>query len=170
MGALHETQEESSPTKSLAELAKHMGHGSLQVQLNIEGSEAGYSRQALMTLYRAAQEGLTNVQKHAGAGQVDMKLEFGEEIAKLEIRDNGKGFAPEPVGVIPGQAGERVQQRGYGLQSMRERLELIGGDLRVESKPGGGTALHIIVPKRSTAQAGQLRLEGRVAVAAETGA
>jgi signal transduction histidine kinase len=154
-----------------------MGPGSLRVQLSIEGSEVGYSRQALMTLYRAAQEGLTNVQRHAGAGQVDMRLEFGEETAKLEIRDNGKGFAPEPVGAMPGQAGERVQQRGYGLQSMRERLELIGGELRVESKPGGGTVLHISMPKRSTSQAGQLGYAdegrmgsggGRVKVAAET--
>ena len=153
MGTLDESDVELSPMKSLAELAQYMGHGSLKVQLDIEGDEAGYSRQVLMTLYRAAQEGLTNVQKHAGAGQVDMKLELGEDEAQLEIRDDGKGFAPEPVGEMPEQAGEgAVGQPGYGLQSMKERLELLGGDLRIESRPGGGTELHIRVPKRSTAQ------------------
>lgn len=153
MGALGESEVDLSPMKSLAELAQYMGHGSLMVQLNIEGDESGYSRQVLMTIYRAAQEGLTNVQKHAGAGQVEMKLEFGEAEAQLEIRDDGKGFAPESVGEMPEQAGEgAVGQLGYGLQSMKERLELLGGDLRIESRPGGGTELHIRVPKRSTAQ------------------
>jgi signal transduction histidine kinase len=153
MGTLDASEMELSPVKSLAELAEYMGHGSLKVQLDIEGDESGYSRQVLMAIYRAAQEGLTNVQKHAGAGQVDVKLAFGEAEAQLEIRDDGKGFAPDSVGEMPEQAAEEaVGQPGYGLQSMKERLELLGGDLRIESRPGGGTELHIRVPKRSTAQ------------------
>jgi signal transduction histidine kinase len=171
MGVLCESEVELSPMRSLAELGQYMGHGSLKVQLKIEGDESSYSRQVLMTIYRAAQEGLTNVQKHAGAGQVDMKLEFGKAVAKLEIRDNGKGFAPESLGAMPEQAGEGTAgQLGYGLQSMRERLELLGGNLRVESKPGGGTTLHISVPKRSTVQASELKEERCVAVPAKSNA
>lgn len=180
MGALRESEGELSLVKSLlelAELAQYTGQGGLQVHLTIEGSEVGYSRQALMTIYRAAQEGLTNIQKHAGAGQVDMRLEFGDEIAKLEIRDDGTGFAPEAVRAMTEQAGHGVEgkrqgqgQGGYGLQSMRERLELIGGELRVVSKPGGGTELHIHVPKRSPSPARQPRAAGHDMEVAETSA
>jgi signal transduction histidine kinase len=158
MNALRETEAESSPLRSLVELARTRDHGDLSVELNIDGDENQYSRQALMTLYRAAQEGLTNVQKHAEARHVVMKVEFGEETARLEIKDDGKGFATEQEGVLP----DRVGEIGYGLQSMRERLELIGGSLRVVSKPGAGTELHISVPKKSSVQSGQLRIEGSV--------
>ncbi|MEO5953596.1 MAG: histidine kinase [Chloroflexia bacterium] len=146
MGALRDSEPGLSPIGSLEELARHVGHDSLRVQLSIEGSEAGYSRRALMTIYRAAQEGLTNIQKHASAQQVDMNLDFGEDVARLEIKDNGKGFVSEQLGTTP-------EQTGYGLQSMSERLELLGGELRIESKQGSGTTLHITIPKHSTAQA-----------------
>jgi signal transduction histidine kinase len=52
---------------------------------------------------------------------------------------------------------------------MRERLELLGGELQVESKLGGGTTLYISVPKRSTVQAGKLWVERHMMVALETG-
>jgi signal transduction histidine kinase len=90
-----------------------------------------------------------------------MRLDFGEDLAKLEIRDNGKGFVPGDA--ADGAAGHT----GYGLQSMKERLELLGGGLQIESSPGGGTTLHISVPRRSTVQAKQLHMQRRIEIAAE---
>jgi signal transduction histidine kinase len=113
----------------------------------VEGDESGYSRQALTTLYRAAQEALTNVQRHSHARHAAITLNLGEHEATLDIEDDGVGFAPDVLSQ-PGAAGPngKARKRGYGLQSMMERLELVGGALEVQSKEGEGTRLHITVP------------------------
>jgi signal transduction histidine kinase len=95
-----------------------------------------------------------------------MKMEFGEETARLEIRDDGKGFVAEQEGDARDGV---VAHKGYGLQSMRERLELIGGSLRVMSNPGRGTELLISVPRRSSVQDAQLGA-GRLVQTAQAGA
>ncbi|HEY0450438.1 GAF domain-containing sensor histidine kinase [Actinophytocola sp.] len=88
-----------------------------------------------VALYRIAQEALQNVQKHAGA--TSTRLTFGVEdgTGRLEIRDDGVGFDTGP-----GQA------QGYGLVGMAERAELIGGSLRIRSRPGSGTSVQVAVP------------------------
>ncbi|MBN2006913.1 MAG: sensor histidine kinase [Anaerolineae bacterium] len=109
--------------------------GQFSIDLAIEGEEKGYSQQSLLALYRAAQEGLTNIQKHAQASQVRMQLQMNTHAATLSITDNGQGFD------VAGPAD------GYGLQGIRERLELIRGSLKLESAPGQGATLLICVPK-----------------------
>jgi signal transduction histidine kinase len=85
-----------------------------------------------------------------------MRLQFGDETATLDIIDDGRGFASELVGTSHERAtGAPFARNGYGLQSMMERLQLVGGDLLIESTPGVGTSLHISVPRRSAVQAGQ---------------
>jgi signal transduction histidine kinase len=114
----------------------------LVADLRIEGSEAGFSKQGLMTLYRAVQEGLTNVQKHAGTAHVRIELLFEAHSACLRVSDNGCGFEPATLqNVQSGQAG------GYGLRGIQERLELAGGLLHIESYLGAGTTLVVTVPK-----------------------
>jgi len=81
-------------------------------------------------LYRLVQEALTNVVKHAGAERVSILLTRGEGSVSAVVEDDGLGFAP----------GE-VREDALGLLGMRERLELLGGTLAVESTPGEGTAL-----------------------------
>jgi signal transduction histidine kinase len=97
----------------------------------------------LITLYRAAQEGLTNVQKHAGANHAILQITLGEQEGKLRLHDDGKGFDPTHLG-----NGQITGEQGYGLQGVRERLELIGGTLQVESAPNGGTTLLAAAPKQ----------------------
>ncbi len=89
-----------------------------------------------MTLYRVAQEGFTNIQKHAQASAVRVRLHFGEEEAQLSICDNGSGFDTEHRPQPSERPGE-----GYGLQGIRERLELVGGSFQVVSQEGRGTQL-----------------------------
>ena len=86
-------------------------------------------------LYRIAQEGLNNVLKHAEAGRVSLTLSRSGESISLEIADDGLGFDPETAG-----------QRGYGLGSMRERAEQLGGSLTLSAVPGEGTSLTVEVP------------------------
>jgi signal transduction histidine kinase len=148
IGALKETQDTPPLAQLLGELVQRASHRGLDITLHVEGDEEGYSRQALMTLYRAAQEALTNVQRHSGARHAALVLMLGEQVATLDIEDNGVGFTPGE----PDQTGAAVpngttRKRGYGLQSMVERLELVGGALEVESREGWGTRLRITVPR-----------------------
>lgn len=87
-----------------------------------------------ITLFRVAQEALTNVRKHAGKGApVQVSLEREENIVRLTVEDEGHGFDPKNLRSGSGP-GERV-----GLSSMRERVALLGGELVIRSEPGAGT-------------------------------
>src|SRR5713226_2651386 len=128
VSALRATEELPELIPSLATLVERVRSDHCLVELHIEGSEDGFSKPGLLTLYRAAQEGLTNIQKHAGASHAWIELHFGEQEATLSLRDNGRGF--DLLGqqhLQPGREG------GYGLQGLQERLELVGGSLKIES-------------------------------------
>jgi signal transduction histidine kinase len=86
-------------------------------------------------LYRIAQEALTNVVKHARARSVSIVLGEKPDAATLVVEDDGGGFDPA-----------RPRDGGLGLLGMRERMELVGGRLTVESRPGAGTTLVAEVP------------------------
>lgn len=90
-------------------------------------------------LYRVAQEALTNVRKHARTERVAIVLEREEGLIRLEVRDWGRGFEPEAV--VGKGLGEQV-----GLVGMEERVALLGGQFRIESRPGAGTRVVAEVP------------------------
>ena len=90
------------------------------VDLAVAGDQAGFSGPALLALYRVAQEGLTNVRRHAAAGSVTVRVRLDPAGGSLSIVDDGCGF---DVSRVDG---------GFGLTGMRERLELVGGALAVE--------------------------------------
>jgi signal transduction histidine kinase len=92
-----------------------------------------------VTLYRIAQEGLTNVVRHAQASQVEIELTATAVAVFMRIEDDGKGFAPHQIPVESGQ-------RHLGLISIDERASIVGGKLDVYSAPGQGTALHVMIP------------------------
>ncbi len=80
-------------------------------------------------LLRVAQEALANVARHSGATAVTLDLRYAAEAVTLHIGDNGHGFD------------SRTARKGVGLDSMRERIESLGGRLQVESRIGGGTTI-----------------------------
>lgn len=138
VGALRDdTTGQFSLRAALQDLVDGMVGGPFQVVWKLTGQEEGYSRPVLLTLFRAAQEGLTNVQRHAGATQAILEIELGEQSASLSLRDDGEGFDPDDL--------ERCV--GYGLRGIRERVELVSGELRVISGPGMGTELIVRLPK-----------------------
>jgi signal transduction histidine kinase len=99
-----------------------------------------------IALYRIGQEALHNAIKHAQATRVEVQLSRENGGAVLRIEDNGKGFNPEKT--IPKQGRQLV---GSGLENMRTRADLLGGDLAMASKPGKGTRVVITLEKiRST--------------------
>jgi two-component system NarL family sensor kinase len=94
-----------------------------------------------IALYRIAQEGLQNIVKHAHASVARLRFAIdAEAIARLEIVDNGIGFDTfeNPLG------GDEMG--GYGVLSMAERAELVGGTLNIRSRPGSGTAVTATIP------------------------
>jgi signal transduction histidine kinase len=131
--SLRTSQELFSLERNLPMLVANLTNEHLNIALSIKGSEAGFSKQALMVLYRVAQEGLTNVQRHSNAKQVTLELKFDQNEAELVLEDNGQGF--DPSGLILKQSG------GYGLRGLQERFEMVGGEFRLDSQPGQGTRL-----------------------------
>jgi len=93
-----------------------------------------------LNLFRIVQEAVTNVEKHAHAKMVRVRLAFQDNSIVLRIQDNGRGFDPRHSG-----AGKR-KRRGIGLTSMRERAAVLGGTCEVESGPHRGTTIIVRVP------------------------
>jgi signal transduction histidine kinase len=93
-----------------------------------------------ITLLRAAQEALANVRRHAHARHVTVTLSYMEDVAVLDVCDDGVGFEPGALPTAPGW------QSGLGLVAMRERIEALQGSLIVESNPGQGSTLVVELP------------------------
>lgn len=131
----------------IADCCRHYG-------LHIEFTAHGLDEQRLpppveTALYRIVQEALTNVARHAQAQLASVLLERrGAEII-LIVEDNGQGFDPDAVN----KRGQRL-----GLYGIRERAELLGGKMTIESAPGQGTSLFVTIP-----------LNGQVACAGHSG-
>jgi PAS domain S-box-containing protein len=84
-----------------------------------------------MCLFRVLQEALQNAARHSGAARVAVSLEGIRDALTLTVRDGGSGFSPDSV----------PQDHGLGLTSMRERLDLVAGELVIDSTPGSGTVV-----------------------------
>jgi PAS domain S-box-containing protein len=115
--------------------------GGMQTEMHIDGEQERrqLSRAAEEELYHIAQEALNNILKHANAQHVWVYLCFSNVETTLAIRDDGVGFAP----TVGGNGG------GLGLASLKERAEKIGASLNIESMPGAGTAIRVVVPASS---------------------
>jgi signal transduction histidine kinase len=94
------------------------------------------------TLFRVAQEALTNVRKHARADRTALTLSYMHDRVALDTRDDGRGFDPGKAGEGTGS----TREGGFGLGTMRERVERLGGTLSIESVPGEGTTLAVELP------------------------
>lgn len=151
VGTLRATDETFTFSSAITILAARVRSESLAIEMDIVGNDADFSKQALIALYRATQEGLTNIQKHAQASSVRLSIQFMESEATLSLHDNGCGF--DVLHIFRPQPGTEGQ---YGLLGVRERLETVGGHLQVESQPGEGTRLSVTVPKDMLTHHGSL--------------
>ncbi len=91
-------------------------------------------------IFRVLQESLNNVAKHSGADRVQVRLQQQGNTVKLIIEDNGSGFDSEKP--LP----QKASGRGFGLASMRERIELSGGIFTIQSAPGQATRISVLWP------------------------
>ncbi len=93
-------------------------------------------------LFRAVQEVITNIVKHARAESVLIQCALGPRAVTIEIEDDGEGFDPASIS----RSAAAVGGRGLGLAGIRERIELLGGSAIIESAPGQGTRVVLTVP------------------------
>ena len=107
--------------------------------LNIEGTPRTLSAAVEHALYRCAQEGLTNIRKHAAATATDLTLDFRDPTrVRFSLLDNGRG--------VRLATGDPEAKPGYGLRGLRERIEILGGTVAAGNRAGGGFALVVEVP------------------------
>lgn len=111
----------------------------LDVAFHRSGRERRLPREVELALYRIAQEALNNVVHHARARHAEVRIAFDKEI-KLEVEDDGVGFS------VPKSPTDFAPSGHFGLLGMRERADLIGGRLEVQSEAGRGTRLIVHMP------------------------
>ncbi len=114
--------------------------GQTGIAVHVEGHSDGVSGSLAIACFRVTQEALTNVVRHARARNVWIELSQTETLLEVVVRDDGVGFDVERT---RGQAGARCS---LGLLGMRERVEVFGGSLEVDSAPGRGTRVRASFP------------------------
>lgn len=100
--------------------------------------EKGLTPMVEIELFRIIQETLTNVRKHADANSIKIRFDSVDSFLNVSVQDNGHGFDLEEHG--------SVQGNHFGLQMMRERAEVVGGSVQMDSQKGQGTTVRIVVP------------------------
>ncbi len=112
----------------------------MQVTFETVGTERRLPPELEMALFRVAQEAMSNIARHAQAENVSLTLEFEDDVVAVDVEDDGQGFDVEAT-LARGKDGSP-----FGLMGMRERVDLLGGSLVVESRPGEGTSVRVRVP------------------------
>ncbi len=119
-------------------LAWQLQHADVELCSRLAPGSTALGEVLEQAVVRIVQEGLTNVARHAGASRVDLAVERQGEMLHVVLLDNGRGRrTPSP------QAGS-----GFGLSGMAERIALLGGQLLIADRPGGGFALEVRLPLR----------------------
>jgi signal transduction histidine kinase len=137
VAALRESPVSNRPLdQAIASLVRETQSSGIVTAFEVTGEPQTLDNKVALALYRAAQEGLTNVRKHARASRVDVLLDFPPGEVRLEVQDNGVGAA-ETTG-------------GFGLLGVRERMQLLGGSLEISTGEGKGFCLMASVPMSYT--------------------
>ncbi len=112
----------------------------IPVEVRIEGDVRRLSADVELAIYRILQEALSNVARHSEAGTAAILFSFQNRDIQAEVRDDGVGFDGPPKASTLAASGK------FGLMGMYERADLIGAELSIESKPGGGTRVRLSLP------------------------
>jgi two-component system, NarL family, sensor histidine kinase UhpB len=125
---------------AIAGQVERLARGSLDARIAVEGDFSELGDDAQLVVYRVAQEALNNAARHGDGKRVSVRLNRrADSGVELEVADDGRGFAFE------------ASERGLGIAGMRERALLVGGELTIESRPGHGTTVRLIVPGETSA-------------------
>ncbi|WP_105036258.1 sensor histidine kinase [Cryobacterium aureum] len=135
-----EQTSQSSSTRGIAqlgELADESRTAGVPVRLSIVGEERAIPATIGLSIYRIAQEALTNTRKHAGPGvSTDLRLRYETDAVELEITDDGVGPRRQFAAAVT--SGASAETTGLGQRGMRERVAAVGGELHLGGRPRGG--------------------------------
>jgi PAS domain S-box-containing protein len=139
--AIHDLRHEKErpfveSVESLVELNRQAAPGRRLRLIVGEGFPNGLAGEVGVELLRVLQEALTNARRHSEAKNVEVRLRMGSGEVLAEVADDGRGFDPAAV------------RDGVGLSAMRERIEGLGGEIELSSRPGEGTRVAVRVPLR----------------------
>lgn len=134
VAALRVSPIENRPLEeAIAELVTESQTTGVVTEFHLLGEARLVESKSALALYRAAQEGLTNVRKHAQASRADVTLDFSQpDLIRLTVLDDGAGAADT--------------SRGFGLIGIRERVQLLGGEFKVDTQPEKGFRLEVSIP------------------------
>jgi signal transduction histidine kinase len=135
VAAFRTTPAEVQPlTETISSLLEEVKLAGLVAEFETRGQHRNLPPNSKLALYRIAQEALTNVRKHARASRVDVLLDYRDpEQIKLSVQDNGIGGNSDPT-------------HGFGLLGIQERVQLLDGDLQIETAAGQGFKLTVLIP------------------------
>jgi len=138
-----QTLEGSRLADAIDDMATRWAESSgVPVHIETTGHPAPLLAELEVTLFRVAQEALTNVAKHARASKAGVTVSYMDDVVLLDVRDDGIGFTPGSTAAVD----QSAAGHGFGLKAMEQRLRRVGGALAIESAPGAGTAISASVP------------------------
>ena len=120
-----------------SDVAEYSG---IAIKVNVLGTKRHLHEEVQLVLFRIAQEALRNVWRHSQAIEAEITLEFDERKTRIIVSDNGKGFN------LPKTMGDLARDGKLGLAGMQERAQLLDGTLTVQSEPGRGTTVTVVIP------------------------
>jgi signal transduction histidine kinase len=130
-------------SETIAALVEQSRASGIVTEFEVRGVERPLASKVALTLFRAAQEGMTNVRRHARASRIDLTIDYTNESSVcLTLRDNGVGSH------IKGETSSVLSKdgTGFGLLGIYERAQLLGGRVQIESNPGKGFMLVVEIP------------------------
>jgi signal transduction histidine kinase len=138
VSALRESPLGDKPlTEAIAALVQETQNAGIVVETELIGQPRRLEPATELALYRTVQEGLTNTRKHSRASRIDLTLDYSHpERVLLAIKDNGVGT-------------KSIDSGGFGLLGVRERVQLLGGSVELETRPGHGFSLVAQIPDRA---------------------
>jgi two-component system sensor histidine kinase DegS len=110
---------------------------SVPIALTVTGNERRFTHYKEMALFRIVQDLLSNVRQHAHASRAQVLLDITEDVVRVTVEDNGSGFDV---------AEALAAKKGIGLSTLRERVEMMGGQVQIDSAPGRGTKVSLGLP------------------------
>jgi len=127
-------------TKALRAMVKKVsGSSGIEMRDDIDDIDALFSTESEINLYRVVQESINNIVKHSQATEAKIEIKRLPAAVSLTIRDNGRGF--QPAVSLPGDG----RPAGFGLMGIAERARMLGGKESIQSAPGRGTAVSILI-------------------------
>jgi signal transduction histidine kinase len=128
-----DTGEQTLPV-NLRRVTERAGGHNLEAKFSVHGAYRPLPPGTEREILRVAQEAIHNVEKHAAARHLSVRLEYEPSRVAMEVRDDGRGFSAEDDAAKPGH---------FGFTGMKERAAAIGGTLEVTSEPGAGTSVRL---------------------------